>query len=191
MTTELKKALALKQFNGEEFFIIELEVNGDDKGQAFEGNKKEEREKFKLSGLEENEENDLVFQQWCNDNLIEVLPIDEDEERENYIVLTDEEADAKTSDYIKDSLWAFNAEFILSECQLDLSGSDSLRNMQEKSCEGANDFIYSLIDRTCGIDEFIQDAIRADGRGHFINSYDGNESEETIDGETFYIYRVN
>ena len=30
-----------------------------------------------------------------------------------------------------------------------------------------------------------------DGRGHSINTYDGNEDEETILGETFYIYRVN
>lgn len=32
---------------------------------------------------------------------------------------------------------------------------------------------------------------RMDGRGHSLSSYDGEEYEETIEGETYYIYRVN
>ena len=36
-----------------------------------------------------------------------------------------------------------------------------------------------------------EDIIGADGRGHFLSSYDGNENEITIDDETFYIYRLN
>jgi len=33
---------------------------------------------------------------------------------------------------------------------------------------------------------------RFDGRGHAISSYDGNEYDaESIDGETFYIFRMN
>lgn len=32
---------------------------------------------------------------------------------QEYKVLTDEEADKAAADYIKDSLWAFNADFIL------------------------------------------------------------------------------
>lgn len=30
-----------------------------------------------------------------------------------------------------------------------------------------------------------------DGRGHSLASYDGNENEETFEGETYYIYRTN
>lgn len=30
-----------------------------------------------------------------------------------------------------------------------------------------------------------------DGRGHSLSGYDGNENEETISEETFYIYRTN
>jgi len=33
-------------------------------------------------------------------------------EGNDYLVLTDEEADKAASDYIRDSLWAFNAEFL-------------------------------------------------------------------------------
>ena len=31
---------------------------------------------------------------------------------------------------------------------------------------------------------------RMDGRGHIISSYDGCEYEETVEGTTYYIYRV-
>ena len=105
-----------------------------------------------------------------------------------YLVLTDEEADEQARTDIEDSLWAFNAEFILKSCGLD-SGSnviESLRKMQEDSCEGCNDFIRALIEGTCGIDAFVEEAILADGRGHFLSTYDGEEGEQ--DG--YFIYCI-
>ena len=97
-----------------------------------------------------------------------------------YLVLTDGEADQMSQEYIEESLWAFNADFILDTCGLDSSSnvSRSLRKMQEESCEGCNDFIRALVDGTCGIDEFTKQAILADGRGHFLSSYDGEEEEQ-------------
>lgn len=56
---------------------------------------------------------------------------------------------------------------------------------QEKHCEDANDTIRALIDNSCGLDDFVEAAISADGRGHFLNSYDSNEYE--VDG--FFIYQ--
>jgi hypothetical protein len=106
---------------------------------------------------------------------------------EVYAIATDEEAEAACLENIKDSAWAFNASFILEECDLPFSGEESLKQMQEKSCEGANEFILSLIEKTCGIEQFTEDAISADGRGHFLSSYDGEENEE---GE-YFIYRIN
>ena len=105
-----------------------------------------------------------------------------------YLVLTEEEADQVAQEYIEDSLWAFNAEFILDTCGLDSSSNiiRSLRKMQEGSCEGCNDFIRALVDGTCGIDEFVNQAILADGRGHFLSSYDGEEGEQ--DG--YFIYCI-
>ena len=90
-----------------------------------------------------------------------------------YLVLTDGEADEKAQEYIEDSLWAFNADFILDACGLD-SGSnviESLRKMQEKSCEGCNDFIRAIVDGTRGIDRFVEQAIEADGRGQFLSHF--------------------
>jgi hypothetical protein len=60
--------------------------------------------------------------------------------------------------------------------------------MQSKKCEGANDAILALIEKTDGgLDGFVEEAISADGRGHFLSSYDGNENHES----GFYIYRTN
>ena len=113
----------------------------------------------------------------------------------DYLVLTDSEANEKVAEYIKDSLWAFNANFILSECGLDLSGVDSLRAMQEKACESANDFILSLVEKTCGLASFVDSAISMDGRGHFLSPYDGNETEVSYKAgkktDFLYIYRQN
>ena len=106
---------------------------------------------------------------------------------QEYLVLTDEEADEHVENYILDDLWAFRAEFIIDECDLDLVCTDSLRKMQETCYEGCNELIRALIDSTCGIDTFIYDAIACDGRGHFLASYDGHENET----QHFYIYRMN
>ena len=103
-----------------------------------------------------------------------------------YLVLTEGEANELAAAYIANSLWVFNAEFILEVCGLysESNVTRSLRMMQEGSCEGYNAFIRALVDGTCGLDRFVQEAIDADGRGHFLSSYDGEEGEQ---GE-YFIY---
>lgn len=58
-----------------------------------------------------------------------------------------------------------------------------IKSIQEKY-ESGNSELLRLID---DVDDFVSDAISADGRGHFLSSYDGNEEEQ--DG--YYIYRTN
>jgi hypothetical protein len=41
------------------------------------------------------------------------------------------------------------------------------------------------------LDDFVKDAISADGRGHFLNKYDGKEIEVVINGAVLYVYRIN
>ena len=116
----------------------------------------------------------------------------EELEQENYLVLTDEEADKKAADYIKDSLWAFNADFIIEHCanydSMDCyefdAACEALREAQNKSCESLNGLCRALI---ADIDEFVEDAIYSDGRGHFIAFYDGKENEQN----GLFIYRQN
>lgn len=40
-------------------------------------------------------------------------------------------------------------------------------------------------------DDFIEDVISSDGRGHTIASYDGEEDEVYYENKTYYIYRMN
>ena len=111
---------------------------------------------------------------------------------EEYLVLTDKEADEKAREEIEETLWAFNADFILRHAstydEMDSyefeSAEKSLRRAQEECCESLNPLVKALIE---DIDDFVEDAIMADGRGHFIARYDGYENVQ--DG--FYIYRVD
>ena len=109
---------------------------------------------------------------------------------DTYLVLTYEEAQVRGRQYIRDSLWAFNAGFLtkymngLSDGSLDRL-VESFQNIQEKMCEDCNEFFYQLVkDR---FDDLVKDAIGADGVAHFLNTYDGKEHEQ--DG--FLIYRIN
>ena len=103
-----------------------------------------------------------------------------------FLVLTDEEADAKAYEEIEESLWAFNADFIIDMCGFS-GGEKSLIAMQRESCEDCNEFIRAMIEGTCGMDSFVESAIETDGRGHFISMYDGEENEQN----EYFIYRVN
>ena len=77
---------------------------------------------------------------------------------EDYLVLTDSEAD--------------NME-------------DSLLDNYIDECLEIPDNIRPYFDE----EKWKRDA-RMDGRGHIISSYDGCEYEETVEGTTYYIYRV-
>lgn len=101
-----------------------------------------------------------------------------------YLILTDDEADERAKDYILDSVWAFNKSFLNAHSKIiNELDEKTFRVMQEK-CEGINEAFKKMID---DIDHFVDDAIACDGRGHFLAGYDFEENEQ--DG--FYIYRTN
>jgi hypothetical protein len=104
-----------------------------------------------------------------------------------YAIGTDEEADKACAEYIEQTAWAFRASFVLSECDLPRELEEAIESFQSSKCEGANEAILALIEKTCGLASFVESAIRADGRGHFLSGYDGNEN----DAGEFCIYRVN
>lgn len=106
-----------------------------------------------------------------------------------YAIGDDDQADDAALEYIKESLWAFNADFIAGEIgNYDLK--PAIEALSEK-CEGGNDGIMALIEAFTTIEDFVQSAISADGRGHFISSYDGEENETEYNWTDYYIYRVN
>jgi len=83
-------------------------------------------------------------------------------EGEEYLVCTDDEAD---------SLWEESLDSYLEDCIYpELTGN-----------------LASYLN-----DEAWKNDARADGRGHSLSGYDGEEIEVTLkSGDTFYIYRVN
>lgn len=105
---------------------------------------------------------------------------------DNYLVLTDKEADDMAKQYIIESLWAFNSSFIASHCESDIP-QDAIEAIQEKF-EASNPILLKLIK---DIDYFVENAISSDGRGHFISFYDGEEWEQEVNGTTYFIYRTN
>lgn len=100
-----------------------------------------------------------------------------------YLVCTDEEADAAVTESIRESVWAFNPSFLSSMTDVPKEAFSSLVDQ----CESGNDWVLRLIEKTCGLEAFVDAAVSADGRGHFLSSYDGEENEQS----GFYIYRVN
>lgn len=129
--------------------------------------------------LEEGEElEDYVSPASYGDNTFEA-------EGNEYLVLTDSEADDAAEEYVKESLWAFNASFLASQTGL----PEEVFSALQEQCEGANDVFLTLVEKHCedGITGFTTEAIRYDGRGHFLNRWNGEEGEE---GQ-FYIYRTN
>lgn len=103
-----------------------------------------------------------------------------------YEILTDDEANERCKDYILETLWAFNADFLAGETGIDSAVFEAIQG--NGKCEDNNEAIKSCID---DLDSFVESAIGADGRGHFLSSYDGEENEIEIDNETYYVYRTN
>ena len=99
---------------------------------------------------------------------------------QEYMVLTDAEAQDKVAESIKETLWAFKPDILARHSRIE---REVLERLQD-SCETANDAIYKLIKK---YDDLVEDAVGTDGRGHFLSGYDGNENEQ---GD-FYLYRTN
>jgi hypothetical protein len=112
-----------------------------------------------------------------------------------YNVFTEEEREKATEEYIKETIWAFNASFIMDNSKIEWSNNreyqqieKALQEMQGKLCESANPLVLALIE---DFDMFVKSAINADGYGNFLSGYDGEENEEIIENQWFYIYRQN
>jgi len=104
-----------------------------------------------------------------------------------YAIGTDDECDKACEEYIKDTIWAFVPDFIIEHSAIldyDTSSYKILEAIQAQ-CESGNECVLRLID---DIDEFVEDAIRADGRGHFLSGYDGHELDI---GNDYFAYRIN
>jgi hypothetical protein len=100
-----------------------------------------------------------------------------------YAIASDEdEANEACKEYIKETIWAFNADFLSNYISsLDAEDIDALR---QNKCESMNEALRKLID---DFDLLCDDAISADGLGHFLSSYDG----ECLKVGDFHLFRIN
>jgi len=104
----------------------------------------------------------------------------------DWSLLTDDEAQEQATDYIKDSIWAFNASFLAHMLGCPTEAVEAIQI--NDACEDNNPVFLAWLSNTeYSIEDFAEAAISADGRGHFLSSYDGEEHEI---GE-FYLYRHN
>ena len=142
----------------------------------------------------------LAFQRWLKDH--EGYEVSTDDISEGYDedtyeaegitfrVLTDEEADEATADYIRESLWAFNSSFLVSHFPDGLTEED-IDAIRGDRCEDANGAFVALVGD--GFDDLVADAISQDGRGHFLSHYD-HEEHDLVDATgkvAFYGFRVD
>jgi hypothetical protein len=188
---DLLRAIALHIFNGGSYFIT---FDGETFN-VWDGVESEAWAEFEAD-IEGTDEivTDSNFAIYCSNNLSEIEEMEVDEDRDNYICLTDSEADEKVKENILDSIWAFRPSFLSSFTGFDVEVFEAIQN--NGRCESNNSAILSMIEDEDGL---VSDAISADGRGHFMSSYDGNENEQTTDiwgkgdnaDQTFYIYRIN
>jgi len=189
LTENQERIIALQMHLNNVFFIVETE----DSAHIFEGDEDEaqaeyesyartieENGSFVSFGLEESEAADFLT--FCKDNYNELTELDED-----YLVLTEEEADEKAKEYILDSLWSFHPNFLSSYATgIDLEVFEAIQN--NGRCESNNDAILRLVDDE---DALVEEAISWVGRGHFLSHYDGEENSATVNETEYFIYRQN
>jgi hypothetical protein len=75
---------------------------------------------------------------------------------------------------------------VLTDGERDTAASEALDSYIDDCLE-----IPAAIEHYFDRDAWKRDALMSDGYGHALSSYDGEEHETQIDGEWYYIYRVN
>lgn len=114
-----------------------------------------------------------------------------------YLVVTEQEAAEIIAEQIENELWAFHPEWLIQRTLLrdtaKFASADyeailqAFTAIQPYLMETCNPMLRGLIEATCGMPLFIEEAIAHNGRGHFLAPYDRDEKRQ---GD-FYIYRMN
>lgn len=90
---------------------------------------------------------------------------------DDWTFYTDEEAHEALVGYIQDSCCYFRKDFLASCTELPEEVFHQLALADDAES------VWKLIGKTCGHEYFVEQAELADGRGHFLSSYDGEELE--------------
>jgi hypothetical protein len=102
----------------------------------------------------------------------------------DYLVLTEEEAKNNFVDSLKQSFWTLSTDYLSER-----TGADKkVFNELVAKGESANDAVAAIIDETCGLDDFIENALEFFPLGYFLESDDWQRIDYYYRG--FFIYRV-
>ena len=106
---------------------------------------------------------------------------------EEYLVLTDLEATERIAEDIRnETLCYFNASFI---CQYTNLPENIIELIQKyANADDAQEAFLSLVGDK--FDDLVEEAISADGRGHYLSGYDGSEEGVVVDKVSYFIYRI-
>lgn len=99
----------------------------------------------------------------------------------DYEILDEEEAEERLQELLEDELWTFNSSFLARETGISVVVFETLSNLYENS----NEAIRSIIDATCGYEDFIHDAVLEDGLSHFLQD---RATEIYVNGEYYYAF---
>lgn len=97
------------------------------------------------------------------------------------------EAEAEAEQHIEQSLWAFNASFLVGYINAKID-TNTLQRIKQDSCEDCNEVFLALVGDN--LERLKSDAIGCDGIGHFLNTYDGDAYEYYYNGELYLYWRV-
>ena len=103
-----------------------------------------------------------------------------------YYIGTEDKIKKAVTKYIQNTAWAFNPSFLSEETGIPQEAFKSLSEL----CENGNDGILAIIEKTCGLESFVDASIAADSIGHFLNGYDGLSDTFEYNGETYTVCRT-
>ena len=106
-----------------------------------------------------------------------------------HLILSNAQAQKACKEYVKESVWAFNSNFLAQVTKLNKSLFDAIKD--NNKCEDNNETILKLVNKFSSLNKITQEAISSDGRGHFLASYDGHETEIMIGKKVFFVYKNN
>ena len=103
-----------------------------------------------------------------------------------YAVLNECDANIAAADAISSGLWAIEAGWLATACDLP---AEVFQVLQEKFEDG-NDAVYRIVDAVVGIDKIVERYLRDFGRAELLAHYDGKEHVVEYGELIFYIYRT-
>lgn len=163
---------------------------GDTDREYFDGYSAEQMAFAKSSDCETlaflySDEGPGTFGEWTDDEHYGLPVYERDGERFAYAE-NDEAADEAARSAILESLWAFRSEFLADfiPALRNARARAAFEKMQAELCEDAGDLVAAMVGDQ--LDQLVTAAIGADGRGHFLSPYDGEEREEGA----AYLYRI-